>query len=302
VKNASNSQTVGEYTYDAMGRRVRKVITNGGITGTLTNGTTDYLYDQNQCVEERDGSNSHTKQYIWGVYIDELIQQKTYATTGGGGLAAGEYYPLQDQLYRTTALTDDVGDIVEAYDYDAYGSTLIFKSAGTGGDWWADDAVTTDSPSCGILFCGYRFDPDAQLYHVRRRTYHPVLGRWLQRDPLIYVDGIGLYEYVKSNPTNRQDFTGTFSCQFWCTAAFLACAGAAGESGIGFIACAISYHLCLKNCPPSAPPTCPPPPPPPPQCPPGYYYVPPFDGNPGGCWPIGKAPVPIPHIPGLPGE
>jgi len=45
VKNASNSQTVGEYTYDASGKRIRKVITNGGITGTISNGTTDYLYD-----------------------------------------------------------------------------------------------------------------------------------------------------------------------------------------------------------------------------------------------------------------
>jgi len=116
LKNASNSQTLGEYTYDAQGRRIRKVVTNGGITGTIPNGTTDYLYSGWQAVEERDGSNDHTRQFVWGVYIDELIQQKTYAATGGGSLAAGEYYPLQDLHYRVMALTDDGGDVVEAYD------------------------------------------------------------------------------------------------------------------------------------------------------------------------------------------
>ena len=45
--------TVGTYTYDAMGRRIRKVITNGGITGTIPNGTTDFAYSGWRCVEER---------------------------------------------------------------------------------------------------------------------------------------------------------------------------------------------------------------------------------------------------------
>lgn len=56
-------------------------------------------------------------------------------------LPAGNYYPLQDLLYRNTAMTDSAGTIVETYGTDAYGNTLIFKSAGTNDSWWADDAV-----------------------------------------------------------------------------------------------------------------------------------------------------------------
>jgi RHS repeat-associated protein len=208
VKNASNSQTVGEYTYDAMGRRVRKVITNGGITGTLPNGTTDYLYDQNQCVEERDGSNSHAKQYVWGVYIDELIQQKTYATTGGGGLAAGAYYPLQDLHYRVMALTDDGGDVVEAYDYDPYGKRQVFSAGGTDAIWFTDDDTTTYDASCEYGHQGLLHDEETGLVYNRARMRHPTLGRFLQRDPIWYADGMNTYQYVGSNPINGLDPLG----------------------------------------------------------------------------------------------
>jgi hypothetical protein len=37
---------------------------------------------------------------------------------------------------------------------------------------------------------------------------HPVLGRFMQRDPMGYVDGMSLYEYVKSEPVEGVDPTG----------------------------------------------------------------------------------------------
>jgi len=33
-----------------------------------------------------------------------------------------------------------------------------------------------------------------QLYHFRARTMDPVLGRFIQRDPIGYDDGMGLYD------------------------------------------------------------------------------------------------------------
>ena len=70
-----------EYTYDALGRRVRKVITNTGLSWNITNGETNYIYDSQQCVEERDDTEAPTRQYVWGLYIDELIQLHTYFPT-----------------------------------------------------------------------------------------------------------------------------------------------------------------------------------------------------------------------------
>ncbi len=175
-KTPATPVLIGEYTYDALGRRIRKVVSNGGLSGTIPNGTTDFIYHSgiSQCCEERDGSNRSLKQYIWGSYIDELIQMRTFVTINGN--AAGDYYPLIDTLYRTLALTNSSGSIVETYDTDAYGNTLIFTAAGTGGDWWADDAVTDRNPICEFIFTGRRLDPETEIYFCRERYYLPPLA------------------------------------------------------------------------------------------------------------------------------
>jgi len=48
----------------------------------------------------------------------------------------------------------------------------------------------------------------AGLYHVRDRAYDPELGRWTRRDPIGYVDGMGLYEYTHSQPIGWVDPLG----------------------------------------------------------------------------------------------
>ncbi|MCG3132457.1 MAG: hypothetical protein FLDDKLPJ_03307 [Phycisphaerae bacterium] len=47
-----------------------------------------------------------------------------------------------------------------------------------------------------------------QLQHNRARHYSPLEGRWLQRDPMEYVDGAHLYEYARSRSINRTDWDG----------------------------------------------------------------------------------------------
>ncbi len=49
---------------------------------------------------------------------------------------------------------------------------------------------------------------ELQLYDYRARTMDPVLGRFLQRDPVGYRDGMGLFGYVQSCPTSRVDPLG----------------------------------------------------------------------------------------------
>ena len=67
------------------------------------------------------------------------------------------------------------------------------------------------------LYAGYENDPSLEIlkaaggsggdsglaafesmYHVRNRVYSTELGRWTRRDPLGYIDGMGLEEYCKS--------------------------------------------------------------------------------------------------------
>ena len=214
VKIASTGVVIAAYVYDALNRRARKTITNGGTTGNIPDGMTDYIYMGNQVVEERNpfgGSGSTDtpiRQYIWGTYIDECIQLTTLTTLGSQSLSPGTYYLLQDLLYRAVALANSSGAIVEAYDCDAYGNTLIFTGPGADGVWFTDDDVQSSYGANEIIYCGYRFDPESELYHVRNRTYSPVLGRWIQRDPIGYAGSVNLYEYASSRPATRLDPNG----------------------------------------------------------------------------------------------
>jgi RHS repeat-associated protein len=60
-----------------------------------------------------------------------------------------------------------------------------------------------------LLFAGYYRDPETGLYHVRNRTLHAQLGRWLERDPIGYDAGdTNLYAYVANRPTVFVDPAG----------------------------------------------------------------------------------------------
>ncbi len=80
--------------------------------------------------------------------------------------------------------------------------------------------LSFDSPKNPYLFTGRRLDFDIRdaagaprfaLYHYRNRAYDPIHGRFLQRDPAGYVDGMNLYEYVRSRPTRWVDPGGSLS-------------------------------------------------------------------------------------------
>jgi RHS repeat-associated protein len=214
VKSKSSGNTIATYSYDAMGRRTRKVVTNGGLTGTVANSTFRYTYNNQQIAEELDGSNSTTRQFVWGQYIDELIQMKTHVSTGSQPLAAGTHYLLSDLLYRSVTLTSTptggaTAAIVEAYDTDAYGNTLVYSAGGgTGGAWFSDADTTSVQPACETIFTGREYDPETQIYFYRARYYHPMLGRFIGRDPIGYRGSANLYTYARGATLTLVDPSG----------------------------------------------------------------------------------------------
>jgi RHS repeat-associated protein len=205
---------------DARNRRVGITINNGGPPGNIPNGTTDCIWFGWQAMEERNpfgGSGSTdtpTKRYVWGTYTDECLQINLLQAAGPQSLPAGYYYLLQDTLYRAVALTDTNGNIVEAYDTDAYGNTMIFTGPGADGTWFTDDDVQSNYGANSIIYCGYRYDPESENYYVRNRYYAPILGHWLTRDPIGYRGEINLYGYVASSPVGKADPAGTHLYHF----------------------------------------------------------------------------------------
>lgn len=248
VYRKSDYAMIAAYSYDASNRRVRKDVLNGGLYGDMASGTTLYFYEGERCVEERcipllgspspspssspspgggappslpigmSGSPSPSpspspqlcigRQYVWGLYIDELLQMRELYADG----THADFYPLCDGMYCAVALTDELGNIVEAYDTDAWGRTQIYDAPAPGSSgndgWWSNDARRTNVPRCEFIFVGRRYDPETGLYYFRRRYYHPEFGRFLTRDPQNYRDGMNLYSYAADNPLKHMDPSG----------------------------------------------------------------------------------------------
>lgn len=68
-------------------------------------------------------------------------------------------------------------------------------------------------------YAGYEYDPilTGGYYHVRNRVYDSGNGRWTRRDPLGYVDGMGLYQYCQDRPEVLVDPFGLCGNTLDCT-------------------------------------------------------------------------------------
>ena len=215
----SDDAVIAVYTYDASGRRIRKVITNGGIDNDPTlNGTTTFYYDGWRVVEERDVSDDLIQQYVYGIYIDEvlLMDRDLDADNSAVGVGDQRLFYQQNTLYSFFALTDTTGNIVEGYKYDAYGRPTVYQP-GTNGvvDFGGDDIITPGGLSAvgnPYLFTGRRYDPETGLYHYRTRYFDAMAGRFITRDFIGTwgeVLNVGnAYSYVGNSPISLLDPLG----------------------------------------------------------------------------------------------
>jgi len=192
--------------YDARGRRIQKIVAgNPDITY-------DYYYSGYQVVEVRKGGDADPlEQYVWdGRYVHSPVLRWRDANTDGDLDDEGDsvLYYTNDANFNMTALVAADGDVAERVVYDPYGKPTFLKA-----DWTLQEASghadgTASAYANEILFTGHRRDAETGLYVTLHRTYHPTLGRWLQRDRIGYADGMGLYQYARSRPACATDPSG----------------------------------------------------------------------------------------------
>ena len=216
LKTGSVVATIG---YDGLSRRVSKATTWSGDWDETYN----YYYDgqAKNMIETRNGSDEALTQHVWGVtYVDELLRidiNDDPATEDD--CLDYTYYALQDANFNVLGLVNTTGNLVERYEYTPYGQRTIYKSAGSEDDLCMAPILesqrkTVDSPAtaaygiCDIGHQGLMHDKEFGLIYNRARYLSPKLGRFLQRDPMGYVDGMNLYEYVGSNPITHVDPRG----------------------------------------------------------------------------------------------
>ena len=116
-----------------------------------------------------------------------------------------DYYYLHDHLHSPVAVVDIDGEVIERYEYDAYGKPTY---------WEGDYEMELEATGIGnpYYFTGRRIDfvgvSVFMIQYNRGRFYDYKTGRWLNQDPIGYQDGVNLYAYVNSNPINRADPQG----------------------------------------------------------------------------------------------
>jgi YD repeat-containing protein len=125
VPSGASRGLVGTHTYryDALGRRVAKVVdTNADNTPDTT---TVFIYNARwQFIAEYSGgaapaSPTRSRVYSAG-YIDEPLAQIEHS-----GAQAGTYYLHRDKQYCLIGLTNASGTIVETYTYTPYGQRIV---------------------------------------------------------------------------------------------------------------------------------------------------------------------------------
>jgi len=181
-------------TYDGQGRRVRKLVEDGGSVTSDTR----FLYDGWNLVQSttlsNDGVITGTRNYVWGLDLSQSMQ----GAGGVGGLL------FTDDNSATHAVTYDANGNVSEYidladgsvdahlEYDAFGRTI----------------ASTGTAPAAFGFSTKLLDEETGYYYYGFRFLDPETGRWLNRDPIGERGGYNLYVFALNNSLDYFDPLG----------------------------------------------------------------------------------------------
>ena len=141
-----------------------------------------------------DGAVNGGDYAIWADHYGDTDKPESRAYLNGDGEINGG----DDTIYG-----DSYGDSYPSNDALVTYPTLE-SARGLGGG----PLVPLITGICDTGHQGLLFDKEFGLYYNRARYLHPTLGRFCQRDPSGYVDGMSLYQYVRSAPLTFTDPRG----------------------------------------------------------------------------------------------
>ena len=172
-----------------------------------------YTYDGNIQINYYDAEglrhemeeNGKLVQFIFRgteVVAEETQEEKIRYIRAGELLASDAksaktyYHYASDEMGSITHVTDEEGNILNRYEYDAWGNLT------------AEEEQVPNR----FKYTEEQFDPITQQYYLRARFYNPALARFMQEDTY-RGDGLNLYAYCANNPVRYVDPSG-----HWCDA------------------------------------------------------------------------------------
>ena len=171
--NAKNSQPeTATYTYDGTGTRTAK---------TVAGNTTNFTWDTAEGLPllASDGTN----QYIYGPGGVPVEQVNISTST--------PVYYHQDQQASTRVLTDQSGNVLATYSFDALGNAT----------------ASSGIAQTPLRYDGEYRDNETGFVYLRARYYDPATAEFLTRDPED-ASTRSAYGYVNNNPLNVSDPSG----------------------------------------------------------------------------------------------
>ncbi|MBN1609983.1 MAG: hypothetical protein JW940_25375 [Polyangiaceae bacterium] len=179
VEARRGDQILVRFQYDAEGRLIKKI-------GRF--GIRQYVYAGKRVLAEYDGTGAFRARYHWGA--DQLISVDR--------VGEGIRYFVFDGLGSVIALTDENGNVVARYHWDAWGAPM--------------NPTELEASENRIGYTGHRWDEEVGFYNAQARHYDPTHGRFITQDTvapkLNQPASLNLYAYAYANPTRYWDPDG----------------------------------------------------------------------------------------------
>ena len=154
----------GVYTYDALWRLAKRVVTN-----TTPSGETHFIHNlQDHIIAETDSTGATTREYIW-------LGDLPVAVVDDVDTTPVIYFVHTDHLYRPVAMTDGTASVVWSALYKPFGEVQSI----------------TGTPVLDMRFPGQWFQLETGLHYNWHRHYDSTLGRYLQPDAQVLDEDQG---------------------------------------------------------------------------------------------------------------
>jgi RHS repeat-associated protein len=200
-----NAVAHATYQYNAFEQMVsRNTSAAGGPVGTV-----HYIYDlEGHLIAEADSATgASVREYIW---LPSTVMYNDTPAEEMGLTAANDNVPDLPLAVVNVSATP----VIYQVHSDHLGRPIRMTDAAKATVWqaiwkpWGEPQSITGTQANNLRFPGQYFQLETGLAYNWHRHYDPVTGRYIQPDPLRFVDGPSVYAYVGSSPYMKVDPAG----------------------------------------------------------------------------------------------